>query len=31
MFADPRARKGFETSLARFGKYLAELTAGTAS
>jgi uncharacterized protein YndB with AHSA1/START domain len=31
MFADPQARKGFETSLARFDRYLAELTAGTAS
>jgi uncharacterized protein YndB with AHSA1/START domain len=27
MFADPQARKGFETSLSRFGTYVAALTA----
>ena len=28
MYAGPEARKGFETSLRRFGDYIAELTAG---
>jgi uncharacterized protein YndB with AHSA1/START domain len=31
MFADPRAREGFETSLSRFDEYVAALSAPTAA